>query len=431
MKRPRISWAEVMENMSRLEHDQRLQRTIFKTTMANLSAAIMANILLRLPPKALMKCRCVCKTWRNFILNPQFTKLYLERSASQEVMLRSDGPGSLSRTVYLIDLDELKPYAEFVLPQNDDLAFSGIDIVNSCNGLVCLCSYIDKNPVLVCNPITREYINIPRIDKQKPKSPVSFCNNPIDCECALCLAYNGKVESEKELVASGFGFSPKTNQYKVIRIFKQGYSHGFGGLNSYGKTAEIYTLGERSWRSIEFSPQFPHSLLFGTYLKETMHWVCANNDDVPEFIVSFNFQNEKFEVLSLPPFFNADKKLDISMIRMQELGGCLSVCDFFSAKVIDVWVMKDYGAKLWTKGYVVYMLHGRICVPIKLLNKEEILMIQGLKGLISYNSSRMKIKYHKIRGIQSYFGASIHMPSFVSLKDIVKGDSTEVFTAKN
>lgn len=130
-------------------------------------------------------------------------------------MLRPDGPGSLSRTLILIDLDRLKPYAQFSLPLNDQLPFSGIEIVNSCNGLLCLSSYLDKNPVLVCNPITREYINIPatHTDQQQER---------------LQLA-----------VASGLGFSLKSNQYKLLRIFDVGYGHGFDNLRSHGRQAEI------------------------------------------------------------------------------------------------------------------------------------------------------------------------------------------------
>ncbi|KAG6780107.1 hypothetical protein POTOM_016519 [Populus tomentosa] len=312
-------------------------------------------------------------SWRTLISDPEFANRHFERDHDQEeVVLRPDGPGSLSRTLILIDLDRLKPYAQFALPLNDQLFFSGIEVVNSCNGLLCLSSYLDKNPVLVCNPITREYINIPatHTDHQQERS--------------------------LQAVASGLGFSLKSNHYKLLRIFDVGYGHGFDNLRSNGRQAEIYTLGKGSWRVIDqFPPRIPHSFLFGTYLKGTISWACANDiNDKFDFIISFSFDKEQFEFVSLPPYFAANHK-GISDLRMQELGGCISV-------------------------------HH----PIRILNNEEILMIQGLNALVSYNHLRMKLRRHKIHGIQSNFGASIHIPSFVSLKDIVGGDVVEVLIVK-
>lgn len=377
--------------------------------IGKLSKNDLINILSRLTAKTILTCCSVCKSWRTLISDPEFANRHFERDHDQEeVVLRPDGPGSLSRTLILIDLDRLKPYAQFSLPLNDQLPFSGIEVVNSCNGLLYLSSYLDKNPVLVCNPITREYINIP-------------------------ATHTDHQQERLQAVASGLGFSLKSNQYKLLRIFDVGYGHGFDNLRSRGRQAEIYTLGKGSWRVIDqFPPRIPHSFLFGTYLKGTISWACANDiNDKFDFIISFNFDKEQFEFVSLPPYSAANHK-GISDLRMQGLGGCISVCDFSCAEYFDIWLLKDFGGKkkIWSKDYRIHMLHGKVHQPIRILNNEEILMIQGLNAMVSYNHLRMKLRRHKICGIQSHFGASIHIPSFVSLKDIVGGDEVEVLIVK-
>jgi hypothetical protein len=36
-------------------------------------------------------------------------------------------------------------------------------VANSCNGLLCLCDPINKDPLIVCNPITSEFIRLPKV----------------------------------------------------------------------------------------------------------------------------------------------------------------------------------------------------------------------------------------------------------------------------
>ncbi|XP_050207850.1 F-box protein At3g07870-like [Mercurialis annua] len=323
-------------------------------------------------------------------------------------MLRSDGPGSFSRTLYLLDIAKLKPYSEFLLPLNQELESSGFDVLNSCNGLVCLARFLDKNPVLVCNPITQEHIQIPR--KFTGSRTISRIES----------------ESESEIVASGFGFSSKSNQFKVIKIMNpRKYNYGSTGfeIGSYIRYAEVYILGTSSWRKVtEFAPQSLHSFLFPTYWKETINWACVK-DDKFDNIISFDFDNERFEIISPPPRHRTDS----NCIRMQELGGCLSVCDCSSfSKYLDIWLMKDFsGKRLWRKVITIRMwpFELKSIEPITFLNNGKLLlMVHDSKNLVCYNHLLEKFKYFKVSGIQSYFEAFSFVPNFLSLKDIVKGN---------
>ncbi|XP_058006452.1 putative F-box protein At1g55070 [Hevea brasiliensis] len=48
---------------------------------------IVQRILCNLPTVALSQCRCVCKSWHNFLLDPDFAKLCLSREPSSSLLL--------------------------------------------------------------------------------------------------------------------------------------------------------------------------------------------------------------------------------------------------------------------------------------------------------------------------------------------------------
>jgi hypothetical protein len=50
------------------------------TCFADLPFPIITDILLRLPIKSVLICKCVCKTWNTMILDPHFPNLYFELS---------------------------------------------------------------------------------------------------------------------------------------------------------------------------------------------------------------------------------------------------------------------------------------------------------------------------------------------------------------
>lgn len=83
-------------------------------------------------------------------------------------------------------------------------------VVNSCNGFICMSEPIIGDPLIVCNPITGEFILLLEASRH-PKN--------IKKGSDMC----------------GFGFSLKTNLYKVIRILE--------GTPDPNRVAEVHTLG--------------------------------------------------------------------------------------------------------------------------------------------------------------------------------------------
>ncbi|XP_026398324.1 putative F-box protein At1g19160 [Papaver somniferum] len=139
-----------------------------------------------------------------------------------------------------------------------------ISFVGSINGLMC----IARGPsVCICNPITREYVMLPEINRD--------CGDYYD------------------FWASSFGYVSSTNEYKVVVIYV-----------SERKThveVRIYTIGSGTgWRNIgKFN--------FGSNLHNSKKVLFANGalywmDDGSGKVVTFDLAEEKFfENLSPPP----------------------------------------------------------------------------------------------------------------------------------
>lgn len=97
------------------------------------------------------------------------------------------------------------------------------------------------------------------------------------------------------------GFSPRTNRYKVIRIFSQWRPTDPFFLRWHESTvAEVHTLGTGSWRRIgKVLYSRENKLAFPTYLNGHLHWLFKNPNG-PDSIVSFELDTEQFHSVPLP-----------------------------------------------------------------------------------------------------------------------------------
>ncbi|KGN52568.1 hypothetical protein Csa_008927 [Cucumis sativus] len=118
--------------------------------------------------------------------------------------------------------------------------WSSITIVNSCNGLLYICKFIfDSLCEGILNPMTNEFVEIPPPDIE------------LDVHCV------------------GFGFSPRTKQYKLFRTEPE-------ILPNWKKChyrMDIFTFdnGHKQWRHFKRLPfvVFHH----GQYLNGIIYWI--------------------------------------------------------------------------------------------------------------------------------------------------------------
>jgi F-box interacting protein len=429
---------------------------------------LVAQILLQLPIKSLLICKCVCKMWKTLISEPHFAKLHFQKTPVS-LMIRTNGSNRVSRTLHLLECEpekfeigsdnHFKLAPIFKLPLRDAkllrektmnrlkrpiravrLALEknknsnggsqmlNIDIdpyddefgvVNSCNGLLCLCcpSFMG-NPLVICNPVTGEFVRLPKATNTPNRlhnlDPVGF----------------------------GFGFHPKTNEYKVIQIWKKFVRHDYRRVFER-MILDINTLGTPSWRNVEVDPQVSNSRLkYPTYLNGVIHWIRFEGRNRSRSILCFCLESERLQSFPSPPhvFRNHNIISRNERIRMGESRGLLYICDASSFHDVTMWVMNEYGVgESWTKVYNIDTSissmgrpdkHYGLCWPLKHFEHgASMLLYHSCNCLIYYEPEKYGFKVFRIHGTDSEsFQIFPHTPSLISLKDVVKGDNIEVLS---
>ncbi|OMO82173.1 hypothetical protein COLO4_23193 [Corchorus olitorius] len=374
-----------------------------KRVLTDLPTGMVMEILSWLPLKSLFNCRCVCKTWLQIISDPHFAKLHLSRSAIS-ILIRDRFP--LIQREYLrlyqivkaldsgfIQIEEMVFGPRLNLPEHSPISF----LVNSCNGLVCLHEINERDVLYVCNPVLGEFITI-KVPEGDNRKSVAFC----------------------------FGFSAKTNQYKVLQTFY---------VNGAGPKAEVYTVGTRSWRSLGNAPisiqdQRP---CFDAYLHGAFHWVMYSDDgNSKDQIVCFDFEKEMFREV---PFFQFPcGRSRVTTLKLGVLEDCLCVCGYpdYDSNHFEIWVMKDYGVKeSWSMQFRIKHkdLSGASesdwLYPLILLKNGRMLMSYGDDRVVCYNLKKKRFRetdiFRTVDGVDG-FDTVAYTPCFVSLKDVAKGE---------
>nr|GEV06778.1 F-box associated domain, type 1 [Tanacetum cinerariifolium] len=160
-------------------------------------------------------------------------------------------------------------------------------------------------------------------------------------------------------------------------------------------------------------------LINGLYLDGHVHWI-VRDEDCPEKICAFNFDNETFKLFPSPPF-DAAKEHSINLRSMGVLNGCLSQCDS-TYNDVTIWVMNEYGIKnSWYK-----MANVRQYMCPKLLMFQPINLLHGLKdgGVLMVHYQEKLYAYYPgtnaiedIRMFNGHFTGVTYRPSFVKLRD--------------
>ncbi|XP_073138058.1 F-box protein CPR1-like [Henckelia pumila] len=270
-----------------------------------------------------------------------------------------------------------------------------LEIVGSVNGLLCIRDYGNKayDALYICNPITREYISLPRINKGGIVEP------PYTCEY-------------------GFGVSKISGQYKVVRnVHRHSKLDPCSSIQNY--ECLVYTLGTGTWRSVEPGPPFGHydlsrSLFLYGNLHGSVQNYCASDDH--KFISCFDLESESFK-----PFPAFPPPLVVGTLGI--LDDCLCFVDMRSEDlaIIPLWVMKEYGVeKSWTEILVIqpvqdfpYTYYDSV-YPIKAFKNGDILLNWNNHSL-SYYITKTK-NCEEIQDERAWIDAIHHTSSFLSLK---------------
>nr|XP_023921393.1 F-box protein CPR1-like [Quercus suber] len=206
---------------------------------------VVLNILGQLPVKSVMRLRCVSKCLYSSITSPDFISTYLNNINNNNNMnhdnarvihIESESTRVSNRQVCMVALARtFDRISEIGVPF--DFPTKCVQIVGSCNGLLCLADYPPGNVVYLWNPSIRRFKKLPH----------------------TCL---GLLKH----VTLGFAYCSENNDYKVVRTSGSSLS-----------TSEI-EIGALHW----------------------MASVKEENRMTETDIMAFDVNSEKFRKLALP-----------------------------------------------------------------------------------------------------------------------------------
>ncbi|KAG8389082.1 hypothetical protein BUALT_Bualt02G0192200 [Buddleja alternifolia] len=332
----------------------------------NLPTDLIHKIFSRLQLKYILRSRVVCRAWYNLFSVPDFMHHYAKNTPFTTLLLshyQQAVTATEHHTFSFVEISEegdctrttIEPKLPFCRKQDSFLSIKG-----SCNGLLCLLLHNSRFEVIyIYNPTSGESISLPvhTFDKYERAYLVS-------------LVYE-------------FGFSPSTNNFKVLKINHQKTING-----ERVQQCEIFTVGvDHKWRQLEFS------FKVGYYAcRIALNWaVCwfARDLDSTNYIAAFDFGKEEVGLISHP------HGLLLKYMELAFLNNRLRLLDYSIPSHYTMWTMEEYGvAESWTK-----IVISRSCFPscapllwqcpIAILQNGNLLFRLGRgKGFMCYNPTQ-------------------------------------------
>ncbi|KAF9602540.1 hypothetical protein IFM89_029839 [Coptis chinensis] len=390
---------------------------------------VIVEIFSRVPPKSVVRFRCLSKSWCKTLSDPNFIKTHLSHAIAEDklnIFILSEienirmprevrpksGSGFCSITrMWNIEGELFNKSVEVRNPfVSNQYATAGdlVLFVASCNGLVCLLS---EDRVCLLNPSTREC------------KIVNFGKN-------RCWHYG---------LTRGFGYDPITDNYKLVEISIDRNFHDI-----FNTETRVYSLSNAS-SSTTFSNSYriknPEDA--GIYLNGALHWIGYVKGCENETVIVFDLTEEVFRVVPGPTNgycycydvcmqknkYHCDVygivcvfggKLCLVVDRKKAIG--VEKC-LYGERDFEIWVMKEYGVKdSWSKLFSINVTvmdfirnslswdyYQPIPTPICFTNNGEILL-KAFGNLVFYDPLKETIRTledlqkhkHKIHGLVTY-----------------------------
>ncbi|EAY84363.1 hypothetical protein OsI_05738 [Oryza sativa Indica Group] len=264
---------------------------------------VVSEILLRLPAKAVLRSRAVCRTWR------RITTAYSRRRPLQLL-------GNTDPSYYFTPFNTLTSLPATAVPRIDD----GGDIAGCrrllhrdrfCLGLEATCDgfllfrRVQKGSMLICNPATRQLVNLPPVSPEPSSRP-----------------------NDNELRALGFYFHRPSGEYRVL-------CHR--PLLDVDATY-ILSTGAAEPRRLGGGPDYHRcTMVVGETIGDTVYWCRPRylHNGKPQ-ISSFDTVSEAFRLLPPPPVSLAKDEL-VAMIDMRGTPAVWTMTELH----LDVWALEE------------------------------------------------------------------------------------------
>ncbi|MED6161379.1 hypothetical protein PIB30_060226 [Stylosanthes scabra] len=381
---------------------------------------LVSNILVRLPVKILLRCKCVCKSWFEIITDPLFVTNHYdiynnieetnEEEQQQLLVIRRPFFSGLKTYISLLSWDPKEPKgsvcSEVLNPpyEYDSDHKYWTEIMGPVNGVY----FLEGNPNVMMNPSLRQFKALPESQFTPPRGTYSFTDY------------------------AGFGYDPKTNDFKVV-VIKDLWLKESDERNPGYWTAELFSLNSNSWRKLEDDDavlplpfEIWGSSRVYTYVNNCCHWfsyASGNGRTVDrstppqDLVLAFNNVTERFRKIKLPRIRYSSEEEFATLVPFESTIGVIVYPVKGAEKVLDVWVMKDYlNEESWVKIYSV----GPVMVTYKLVGfygNSRFLCKDHNERLVMYDSeSRVKeTRDLEVYGKYDSLRAARYTQSLVSL----------------
>ncbi|PHT51888.1 hypothetical protein CQW23_06350 [Capsicum baccatum] len=176
------------------------------------------------------------KSFYNLSRDPELVNLHISRAVRNDPCIIISMDCDLLYFLEFSDLGMEDVVRKINTPFERMLEF---DWVGSCHGLLCFCDSVFRDALYVYNPFTRDW-----------------------CELSQSAEFWGHTD-----FVSGFGFSPTTNEYKVILIVHNRPEYH---CKSY---LHVLNLGSNSWRRVGEEVYHIDPCCQGIMVNGKMHWL--------------------------------------------------------------------------------------------------------------------------------------------------------------
>nr|XP_023876291.1 F-box/kelch-repeat protein At3g23880-like [Quercus suber] len=262
---------------------------LLRRTNNQLPEEIVAEILVRLPVKSLLRFRCVCKSWYRYIATPNFINnnllycndhnrgFFIHMPKTTGSMVSFSRPHGQICTV--ASHHTFEAISELRIPFAFQSGYS--HFVGSCNGILCFSDYrsFEFKDVYLWNPSIRKFKRLP--------------------DTCLTHLFN---------VSLGFGFDSQNNNYKVVRISQS------TAKPMPPPEVEVYSLSSDSWKRVGLGISWRSNVVFHKFnctltfpfVSGNLHWMIemieggGQERHFTSMILSFDVNSEKFKELPLP-----------------------------------------------------------------------------------------------------------------------------------
>ncbi|KAE8807593.1 hypothetical protein D1007_16135 [Hordeum vulgare] len=278
---------------------------------------MVTEILLRLPPVSVLRCRAVCKAWHRIATDPSFLAAHADRRPAQLLVGSKSKPSFLDTIPLSLQL-QVDDLSQLHCPKQCEVS----DLLGCCDGLLLFQESLHRSfcgsVLFVCNPVTRQAA---RLDLRPPSCP-GFIR--------LCGFYRHAPSGELRLLVLANEPQPAGSAaHYVYSLAADDADASKQHPRRLGPVADGLDLA---------LDQFAYFINHYAHHRGKIHWTIHPLARRTQKILAFDTVSEDFRLMSRPADHCCNEYL-----CLLELDGRLAVtAPGLHGGSTELWVLEDY-----------------------------------------------------------------------------------------